>query len=99
MNDQLRETEGLYRTVPFVATAEKRDDGWHPSYKLASGMGGRPAGELQESAEAALVEATIAAVQMVRLIFDDRPDPDTVNIQEASIHGAVQERLDALEDA
>ena len=99
MNDQLRETEGLYRTVPFVATAEKQEDGWHPSYRLASGMGGRPAGELQESAEAALVEATIAAVQMVRLIFDDRPDPDTVYLQEDSIHGAVQERLDALEDA
>mgnify|MGYP001285649722 CR=1 FL=1 len=99
MSDQLRETEGLYRTVPFVATAEKQDGGWHPTYKLASGMGERPAGELQESAEAALVEATIAAVQMVRLIFDDRPEPDTVNIQETSIHDAVQERLDALEEA
>ena len=99
MSDQLRETAGLYRTVPFVATAEKQDGGWHPTYKLASGLGGRPAGELQDSADAALVEATIAAVQMVRLIFDDRPTPDTVNVQEASIHDAVQERLDALEDA
>ena len=98
MTDQLKETEGLYRTVPFVARAEKQEGGWHPTYKLASGMGGRPAGDLQESAEAALVEATIAAVQMVRLIFDDRPDPDTVNIKEASIHGAVQERLDALDE-
>ncbi len=97
MSDQLRQTEGLYRTVPFVATAEKQDDGWVPTFKLASGMPGRPAGGAQESAEDALVEATIAAVQMVRLIFDDRPDPDTVNIQETSIHDAVQARLDALE--
>ncbi len=97
MSDQRVATEGLYRTVPFVATAERQEGGWHPTFKLANGMGGRPAGELQESAEQALVEATIAAVQMVRLIFDDRPEPDTVNVQETAIHGAVQERLDALD--
>ena len=80
MSERQKRTEAHYRTVDIVAVAEQRGDGWQGLFKLADGLADQLGGEPQETPEDAVAEALVAAVHLVRHIFDEPGQVDDVGI-------------------